>query len=178
MVALALVVLPLGRPGLRFGGRVASRFSGGFGPRRRLFLRSAHHLLDLDGKRPTVFGADQRQGEEREARHTLAIQAGKEAVQSMGVLAGFGHDRFITAEQIDIVSLEKVGPKEEPEQRGPRQDGGEEAVDGPIAAASASPAGDPQHGDTTGHGQHGQRDAAELADCRHRHLTLEAAQEW
>ena len=94
------------------------------------------------------------------------------------MLAGFGDDRFITGEQIDIVGLEEVGAKEQPEQGRPGQDGGEKALNRAIAAARPGPARDAEHGDATGHGQQGQRDTAELADGRHRHLTLEAQQEW
>src|SRR6266508_845701 len=61
---------------------------------------------------------------------------------------------------------------------GPGDEGGEKALHGAIAAAVCGPAGDAEHGDATGHGQHAQGDAAELADGRHRDLRLEAEQEW
>ncbi len=94
------------------------------------------------------------------------------------MLASFGHDGFITGEEIDIVLVEQMRTKEEPEQGSPGDDGGEKALDGAITAAICGPAGDAEHGDATGHGQHGQRDAVELADGRHRHLRMQAEQEW
>jgi hypothetical protein len=94
------------------------------------------------------------------------------------VLAGLGDDRFVASEQIEIVTLEEMGAKEEPEEGRPGQDSGEKALDGAIAATLGSPTGDAEHGDTTSHGQQGQRDAAELANRGHRYLTLEAQQQW
>ncbi len=96
----------------------------------------------------------------------------------MGVLAGFGHDTFITAQQIDIVGLEQMHPKEVPEDDCPGQHASEKALDGAITGSLASPAGDAEHGHTTGHGQHGQRDQVELTDGGHRDLRLKAQQEW
>ena len=93
------------------------------------------------------------------------------------VLAGFGHHGFITAEELGIVRVEAVGAKEPPEQRGPRQRGGEEPWDGTVAAAIATPAGDPAHRDPPGHGKHGQRDPAEVAERRQRDRRLKAQQE-
>src|SRR6266508_3111807 len=69
-------------------------------------------------------------------------------------------------------------PKEEPEQSGPRQGAGEESLDRPIAAALAGPTRNPEHGDTTGHGEQGQCDTAELADRGHSHLRMQAEQEY
>ena len=96
----------------------------------------------------------------------------------MRVFAGLGHDHFITSEEIDIIALEQMRAKEEPEERGPSHNGGKKALDGAIAATIPGPAGDTQHGDAPGHGQHGHGNAVELADRRHRHLRLEAEQEW
>src|SRR5439155_10729166 len=87
----------------RAGGRRGA--GAGLGARGGFFFRGPYHLLDLDGKRAALHRADQREREERQAWHRFAIQRGKEAVQAMGLLAGFGYDRFITAEQIDISSL-------------------------------------------------------------------------
>ena len=143
-----------------------------------LFLGTAQHLLDSNGKRATLLRADEREREEGQTRNALAIETGKEAIKARGVLAGFGDDRFIAGKQIDIISLEQVAAEEQSEEGGPGQRGGKKALDSAIAAARSSPARDAQHGDATGHGQHGQRDMAELANGRHRHLALEAPQEW
>src|SRR5262249_26252478 len=102
----------------------------------------------------------------------------KEAVETGGVLAGFGHDRFIASQQIDIVGVEEVRAKEQPEQSGPGEDGGEKALHGAIAAALCGPTRDAEHGDATGHGQYSQRDAPKLVDSRHRNVRLKTKQEW
>ena len=174
---LAVVVLPFGRPGLRLPAGADGHRGDPLGACGGFFLCGTHDLLDLDGERPSLLGADQRQREEGQPRHRFAIQAGKEAIQPMGVLAGFGHHRFVTAQEIGIRVPEEVRPEKEPEQIGPRQGGGEEALDGPIAATRPGPARDPAHGDPTGHGQQGQRDPAELAQRRRRQRRCEAAQE-
>ena len=96
----------------------------------------------------------------------------------MGVLAGFGDHGFIATQEIDIVTLKEVRPKEEPEQRSPGQGGSEKALDRAIAATLARPAGNTQHGDSSVHHQQGVRDTAELASRRHRDLGVEAEQEW
>src|SRR6266545_1574144 len=155
--------------GAAFGttGRAFGGLCGGLGLSERFFLGTAHNLLDSDRKGATLLGADQREGEERQARNALAIQRGKEAIKARSVLAGFGHDGFITSEQIDIVGIEELGTKEQPEQAGPGQCGSEEALDSPIAAALASPAGDAEHGDAPSHSEYGERDVAELADVGH-----------
>jgi hypothetical protein len=93
--------------GLAFGGRFA-RSCGGFGLHRRFFRDTPHDLLDRNRKGATLFGADQREGEERQPGNRFAIQRGKEAIQARGVLAGFGDDGFITAEEIDILGVEEV----------------------------------------------------------------------
>jgi hypothetical protein len=95
----------------------------------------------------------------------------------VGVLAGFGHDGFITSQKIDIISVKQVGAKKEPEQRGPGNEGGEEALDGAIAAAVSGPARNALHGDTPSHSQQGVRDTVELAYGGHGHLRKQAQQE-
>ena len=154
------------------------RSGADLGLRDGFFFGGADDLLNVNGKRPALFGTDQRQAEKRDTGHRFTIQTGKEAIQSRRVLAGFGDHGFITAEQIAIVGVEKVCPKEQPEQRGPRQGGSEEPLDGTVAAPIATPAGDTEHRDTPGQGKHGQRDSAELAERRHRDLRLKAQQEW
>ena len=105
---------------LPFAGGVGRRLRDPLGACHRFFSLGAHDLRDLDGERPALLGADQRQREEGQPRHGFTIQAGEEAVQAIGVLACFGHDRFVTAQEIDVSALKEVRPKEEPEQTGPR----------------------------------------------------------
>ena len=57
-------------------------------------------------------------------------------------------------------------PKEHPKEHGPSNDRLKEALDGAIAAAGASPARYPHHGDPTAHGQQGPDDPAQLPDGR------------
>ncbi len=80
------------------------------------------------------------------------------------MFAGFGDDGFIASEQIDIVTLEELGAKEQPEQSRPGDDGDEKALHGAIAGAVASPARDAEHGDAPGHGEQGRHDTSELTD--------------
>jgi hypothetical protein len=53
--------------------------------------------------------------------------------------------------------------KEHPKQHGPREDGGEQALDGAITPTFAGPAGDAQHRDTSSHDQQGQCDPTQSA---------------
>ena len=110
-----------------------------------------------------------RQGEEGQPGHRLAIQTGKEPIQAMGVLAGFGDDDFIAHQQVDLLGPVHMVPKEHPKQRGPREHRGEKALDGPITAAFARPAGDAQHRDASRHHQQSAHYPAELAQggCRY-----------
>src|SRR5215831_12215395 len=73
----------------------------------------------------------------------------------MGVLAGFRDDDVIASDEVDIRGAVHMLTKEHPKQHRPREDGGEQALDGAIAAACASPAGDAQHRDASSHHQHG-----------------------
>src|SRR5258706_4115532 len=163
---------------LALEGRGCFGLGAGLGRCRGAFFSGADHLLKRDRQRAALFGTDQRQAEEGQAGYGFASQRGKEPVQSVGELAGFGDDGFITSEDVEIVRVEQMCAKEEPEQGGPGQDGGEKALDGTIAAALAGPTGDAEHGDTLSHSQQGQRDTAELANGRHRDLGMQAQQEW
>ena len=124
---------------LAFGSRRGGRLDV-FGLCGRFFLGTAQHLLEGDGKGMPLVDADKCEREERQARNGFAIQTGKEAIQAWGVFAGFGDNRFIPSEQIDISGVQKVGAKEQPKQCGPGQRGGKKALDRPIAAALPCPA--------------------------------------
>ncbi len=95
----------------------------------------------------------------------------------MGGLAGFGHDDLVASEQIDIIGLEEMLAKEAPEELHPGEGGGEEALDGAIAATVATPAGDAQHRDAAGHGQHAKDTAAQLTGGGRSDPRLEAEEQ-
>ena len=69
----------------------------------RSFLRiAADDLLDAHRKRPPFLDAHQGESEEGQPRHRLAVQAGEEPSEAMGVFAGFRDDDFIACDEIDI----------------------------------------------------------------------------
>ena len=71
----------------------------------------------------------------------------------MRALASFGDDDFIARHEVDVTRTVHMVPEEDPKQDAPRDDRGEKALDGAIAAAFARPAGHAEHGDTSGHHQ-------------------------
>src|SRR5262249_6712095 len=73
----------------------------------------------------------------------------------MGVLAGFRDDDFIASDEVDISGAVHMLTKEHPKQHRPWQDGGEQALDGTIAAVFAGLAGDVQHRDAVSYHQQG-----------------------
>jgi hypothetical protein len=96
----------------------------------------------------------------------------------MGVLAGFGDDHLIPSEDIDLVGCKEMLAKEQPEDRGPRDGSGKEALDGAIGAAAVSPPGEAQHSDAAGQGQQGQDNVTELAGRGGREGWHQAGEEW
>ena len=64
--------------------------------------------------------------------------------------------------------------EEDPKQYPPGDDRGEKALDGPIATASAGPAGKAQHRDASGHDQQGVSYPTALAEGCCRHMGSEA----
>jgi len=99
--ALGVFLLPFGRPGTRGlcpFGRLGSRF----GLASCLFRVAADDLLDTHWKRPPFLDAHQGESEEGKPWYRLAIQAGEEPIEAMGVLAGFCHDDFIARDEVDI----------------------------------------------------------------------------
>ena len=145
-----------------------------FGLAGGLFRVAAHHLLDAHRKRPPFLDTHQGQGEEGEPWHRLAVQAGEETIEAMGALAGFGDDDFIASDEVDIVRAVHMLTKEHPKQHRPRDDGGEQALDGAIAPAFAGPAGEAQHGDASGHDQQGKSYPTQSAVGRRRDMGSEA----
>ncbi|NJO08126.1 MAG: hypothetical protein HC876_22905 [Chloroflexaceae bacterium] len=124
----------------------------------------AEHLLDLDWKRPPLFGADQRQGEEGQSWDRFPGQTGKEAIHPVRVLPRFGHDSFITAEEIDIGRVKQMRAKEDPKDALPGDHGGKKALNGAITAARARPPRHPLHRDPPRHRQHCYDHPAPLPD--------------
>jgi hypothetical protein len=172
--AWGLFLLPLGRPGRRGGG--GPLLGVRFGLAGRFFCVAAHDLLDADRERAPLLGADQGQHEEGQPWHRLAIQTGKEPIQAMGVFACFGGHNFIARQQVDVIRTVDMLTKEHPKQHGPRERLGEKALDGPVTAAWARPAGDAQHRHTSRHDQHRHSNAAELTQRCPRDGGLEALQ--
>jgi len=101
VAALAWVLRPLGRPGPRLVGMGAA-FSRPLSPSGRFLRGAAHDLLNPDGERTSFLEADQREGEEGQPGYHLAVQTGKEPLQAIGVLPGFGDHDFITSQQVNI----------------------------------------------------------------------------
>jgi hypothetical protein len=92
----------------------------------------------------------------------------------MGVLAGFRDDDFIARDAVDISRAVHMLTKEHPKQHRPREDGGEQALDGAIAATCAGPAGDAQHRDASRYHQQGKAYPTQSAVGRHRDMGSEA----
>jgi hypothetical protein len=79
------------------GGRFLRRGCR-FGLTGRLLRVTAHHLLDMHRKRAPFLGTDQRYGEEGQPWHGLAVQTGKEPIQTLGVLTRFRDHDFIASQ--------------------------------------------------------------------------------
>ena len=151
-------------------GRLGSRF----GLARGLFRVAADDLLDAHRKRPPFLDAHQGESEEGQPRHRLAVQAGEEPSEALGVFAGFRDDDFIACDEIDIRRAMHLLTKDPPKQHRPREDGGEQALDGAIAAAFACPAGEAQHGDASSDHEQGMGDPTQSAMGRRRDMGSEA----
>ena len=144
-------------------GQLGRRFSLA----RSLFRVAADDLLDAHRKRPPLLDAHQGEREEGQPWHRLAVQAGEEPIEALGVLAGFRDDDVITSNAVDIRRAEQMVPKEHPKQHRPGEDGGEQALHGAIAPAFAGPAGEAQHGNASRHHQQGQGDPTQaVVGCR------------
>jgi hypothetical protein len=125
--------------------------------------RGTHHLLQAQRKGAARFGADERQAEEGNAGHRFLQDAREEAVETEGPLAGFGDDDLIASQDVDVVILEVMLLKDEPEEVCPGKDSSKEALDSAVPGAIATPARDAGHGDAASHGQERQGDEVEVA---------------
>jgi hypothetical protein len=157
------VLAALGPPWTTLGGRGGLCLLGRFGLAGRFFCLAAHDLLDADGERTPLLEAHQGQREDGQPWPRLALEARKEAIQAMGVLARFGGHDFITHQQVDVISTVGLRTKAHPKQRGPRQCLGEKALHRPITTAWARPAGDAQPRHASRHDQQSRYNTAPLA---------------
>jgi hypothetical protein len=103
-------------------------------------------------------------------------RSGEEPSEAMGVFAGFRDDDFIACDEIDIRRAMHMLTKDPPKQHRPREDGGEQALDGAIAAAFACPAGEAQHGDASSDHEQGMGDPTQSAMGRRRDMGSEAVE--
>jgi hypothetical protein len=140
--------------------------------------RFTQHLLHLRGECLPFAATDQGEREERDPRYGFAKDTRKEAIHAIGLRACFGHHTFITDQQHIIARGEHLGAYEDPEDRRPGQGGMKETLDGAIAASGSRPARESQHGYAPRHGQHCQRNPAQLANRGHRHLAGQAVEQW
>src|SRR5215468_2144731 len=92
----------------------------------------------------------------------------------MSMLAGFRDDDFIASDDVDISRAVHMLTKEHPKQHRPREDGGEQTLDGTIAAAFAGPAGEAQHRDASSYHQQGKGYPTQSAVGRRRDIGSEA----
>src|SRR5262249_40449032 len=143
----------LGPPGPALGARGLDLLGGCFRLTGGLLRVAAYHRLDAQRKRAPGLDTHERQGEEGPTRGGRAVQARKEPIQAMRVLAGCGDDDVIARDEVDVTRTVQMVPEEDPKQEAPREDRGEKALDGAIAAAFACPAGHAEHGDASGHYQ-------------------------
>jgi hypothetical protein len=130
--------------------------SGGFGLASRLRRVAADALRNAPRKRPPLLDAHQGEREESQPWHRLAVQAGEEPSAARGVLAGLRDDDFIASDDVAIRRTVPMMTQEHPKQHRPREDGGEQALDGTRAAAFAGPAGEAQPRDASSDHPQGQ----------------------
>src|SRR5215467_13099391 len=95
----------------------------------------------------------------------------------MRVLAGFGDDDVIAGNEVDVTRTVPLVPEEDPKQEAPREDRGEKALDGAVAAAFARPAGHAEHSDASGHHQERAHYPAALVQGGGWYVGLKALQE-
>jgi hypothetical protein len=95
----------------------------------------------------------------------------------MRARAGFGDDDVIARDEVDVTRTVEMVAEEDPKQEAPRDNRGEKALDGAIAATFARPAGHTEHGNTSGHHQERADYPAALAQGGCRYVGLKAVQE-
>ena len=145
-----------------------------FGLAGVLFRVAAYHLLNTHRERPPFLDTHQGHGEEGQPWHRFAVQARKETIKAMGVLASFRDDDCIASDEVDVIRAMHMLTKEDPKQDRPRDDSGKQALYGAIAPALSGPAGQAQHGDASGHDEQGKGYPTQLAEGRRRDMGSEA----
>ena len=86
-----------------------------------LAARTGLQLFDLQWIGLSCTGIDQAQREKGHPRNGLAIQRREEPIQPIGTLARFGGHTFIAHQQVHIIRLVQLRPKEPPKQQRPGQ---------------------------------------------------------
>src|SRR5215468_9805626 len=92
---LDLFLLPFGRPGRRCAPGTLAFLAAVLALLAAFSASLRTTCLDTQGKRTPCLDTHERHGEEGQPWHRLAIQTGKEPIQTLGVLAGFGDDDFV-----------------------------------------------------------------------------------
>ena len=146
----------------------------GFGLASSLLRGAAHNLRYAPRERAPFLETDPGPRAASQPWSGLALQTGKEPLQSLGVFAGFGHHDFIARQQVDPCGAIPLVTKEPPTARGPRAYRRDNAWHGTLTAPWAGPTGHAAHRDAPRHHPHGQRHPAEVAQGRGRHRRLEA----
>lgn len=160
-LGLGRVLTDFGASWLALGGGL---LGASFGLGSGFLSLGAHDLLQAQRKGAACFGIDKHQAKESNAGHHGLIDTGEKAVETKGLLPGFGDDDLIASKNVDIIRVKEVLAKEAPEELCSKKRGGKEALNGAVAGAVASPASDAGHRDAAGHGQEGEGDVAQLAD--------------
>ena len=114
-------------------------------------------------ERAPRLGADQGPQAEGQPRHWRAIPTGKAPIQAMGVLARVGHHDVIASQEVTLLCTLQLVTKAHPQQRGPRDHRGEQAVHGTITAPWAGPTGHASHRDASRQDPEGRSHPAALA---------------
>ncbi len=180
-----------GERGGRLGGVCAalrpSRTTRGLGPFGRLRSRfglasglvrvAADALLEAHRTRPPLLDTHQGEREEGKPWHRRAVQAGEEPIEALGVLARFRDADGIASAAGAIRRAGPMGTKAHPQQPRPREDGGEQALDGARAATFAGPVGEAQPRDASRAHQHGKASPTQAAGGRHRDMGSEALEQ-
>ena len=87
-----------------------------------------------------LLNAHQRDDKERQTGDDLLLQTGEKMIQPIGLLPRFADHTFITGQQINVIFLEQVLPKELPEHLRPGNGRVVKTLDRAVAAAFPGPA--------------------------------------
>ena len=113
--ALFLLRLPFGRPGFRLGTGWFGFLGLLFGLAGGFFFFRADHLFHTDRIRASLLSANQGQREKGQPWNRFLLQTGEKVIQTVGLLAGFGHHTFISCQQVGVLAIQQMLTKECPE---------------------------------------------------------------